>query len=52
MVHLGLGGQYVAEGGKAFPSSPEDVIVETKKVVSLFVFVCLVVEVLRHFVIK
>lgn len=36
MVHLGVGGQYVAEGGKAYSTDPEDVMVETKKMVSLF----------------
>ncbi|XP_044260578.1 synaptotagmin-7 isoform X4 [Tribolium madens] len=35
MVHLGPGGQYVAEGGNAFPSNPEDVVVETKKILMM-----------------
>lgn len=36
MVHLGLNGQIVMEGGKAYPSpnNPEDVVVEAKKMVS------------------
>ncbi|CAH0548602.1 unnamed protein product [Brassicogethes aeneus] len=34
MVHLGLGGQYIIEGGSAYasPNSPEDVLIETKKI--------------------
>lgn len=35
MVHLGVGGQYIVEGGSAYGSSnPDDVIIETKKIVS------------------
>lgn len=41
MVHLGVGGQYVVEGGKAYPTNPEEVMVETKKMVSFFLMIYL-----------
>jgi len=38
MVHLGPGLQYITEGGRAYydPNNPDDVAIETKKLVRFF----------------
>lgn len=38
MVHLGLGGQYIAEGGMAYPTTKEDVEIQARKIVSILSF--------------